>query len=136
MNSTINDCKIILLPKFKERDKGALTFVENFLFVTKRIFYLYDIPGGESRGAHAHKNCQQFLVALSGSFSVDVNDGEKTKRNFLNKPDIGLYIPAGIWASELNFSSGSICLVLASEKFNDKDYIRDYKSFKKKKKII
>lgn len=128
----IRDCRIIHLPKFQEREKGNLSFVENLKqipFSIKRIFYLFDIPGGESRGAHAHIKCHQFLVALSGSFTVKLNDGHNKISHFLNRPDIGLYIPYGIWASEENFSSGSICLVLASDKFNEDDYIRDYKTF-------
>jgi uncharacterized RmlC-like cupin family protein len=129
----IKDCRIIHLPKFQERAKGNLSFVENLKqipFSVKRVFYLFDIPGGDSRGAHAHIACNQFLVAVSGSFAVEVNDGNKKTRHYLNRPDMGLYIPFGIWASEVNFSSGSICLVLASDKFSEDDYIRDYKIFK------
>jgi hypothetical protein len=90
---------------------------------------LYDIPGGESRGAHAHKQCHQFLIALSGAFEVILDDG-KTKRNVqLNRPYFGLHIPPDIWSSEVNFSSGAICLVLTSEKYSENDYIRNYNEF-------
>jgi len=122
------DCTIFELPRIKNR-AGNITPVHNGIevpFDIKRIFYLYDIPGGESRGAHAHKECHQFLIAASGSFEVLLDDG-KTKRIVqLNRPYIGLHIPPGIWASEINFSSGSICLVLASHEYNETDYIRDY----------
>lgn len=130
--TTTYDCSIFELPKIKNR-AGNITPVHNNIeipFDIKRIFYLYDIPGGESRGAHAHKECHQFLIAVSGSFEVLLDDG-KTKRLIqLNRPDIGLHIPPGIWASEVNFSSGSICLVLASHTYNEADYLRDYNDFK------
>ena len=125
------DCTIFELPRIKNR-AGNITPVHNGIevpFDIKRIFYLYDIPGGESRGAHAHKECHQFLIAASGSFEVLLDDG-KTKRIVqLNRPYIGLHIPPGIWASEINFSSGSICLVFASHIYNESDYIRDYQDF-------
>jgi hypothetical protein len=130
--NTTYSCTVFQLPKIKDR-AGNITPVHNNVeipFSIKRIFYLYDIPGGESRGAHAHKECHQFLIAASGSFEVFLDDG-KTKRVVqLNRPDIGLHIPPGIWASEVNFSSGSICLVLASHKYNEDDYIRDYDNYK------
>lgn len=129
----VYDCSIFELPKIKNRS-GNITPVHNNIeipFAIKRIFYLYDIPGGESRGAHAHKECHQFLIAASGSFEVLLDDG-KTKRIIqLNSPDIGLHIPPGIWASEINFSSGSICLVLASHTYNENDYLRDYNKYLK-----
>ena len=93
------------------------------------MFYLYDIPGGEDRGAHAHIECHQFLIAASGSFEVLLDDGKSKKIVTLNQPYIGLHIPPGIWASEINFSSGSICLVLASHKYDEADYIREYDEF-------
>ena len=136
MNGKINDCRTILLPKIHEREKGTLSFVENLEnipFAIKRIFYLYDIPGGESRGAHAHKECHQFLIAGSGSFNVLLYDGKSKKTVTLNQPYKGLHIPPGIWASEVNFSSGSVCLVLASHKFDESDYIREYSNFLKLK---
>lgn len=129
------DCNIFYLPKIPNRS-GSITPLHNskeIPFDIKRIFYLYDIPGGESRGAHAHYKCHQFLIAASGSFEVLVDDGNVQKIFQLNKPYIGLYIPPAIWASEINFSSGAICLVLASEIYDEQDYIRDYKEFTKKK---
>jgi dTDP-4-dehydrorhamnose 3,5-epimerase-like enzyme len=129
---TVFDCSIIELPKVKDR-RGNLTFVENtkhIPFEIKRIFYLYDIPGGESRGAHAHKSCHQFLVAASGAFSVVLDDGQIKRTVELNRPFVGLHIPPGIWASEVNFSSGAICLVLASHEYDEADYIRNYNTFK------
>ena len=130
-NNTIDDCSLIELPKIKNR-AGNITAIENNInipFVVSRVFYLYDIPGGEDRGAHAHKECHQFLVAASGSFEVQLDDGNEKKTVMLNQPYRGLHIPPGIWASEINFSSGSICLVLASHKYDESDYIRDYKEF-------
>jgi hypothetical protein len=91
---------------------------------------LYDIPGGEVRGAHAHKECHQLLIAASGSFEIELNDGNNKKTISLNRPYFGLHIPPGIWAAEKSFSSGSICLVLASHEYSECDYIRDYNSFK------
>lgn len=128
---TVHDCAIIYLPKVKDRS-GNITPIHNSVevpFDIKRIFYLYDIPGGESRGAHAHKECHQFLVAASGAFEVLLDDGMTKKLIALNRPDIGLHIPPGIWASEINFSSGSICLVLASHLYDGADYIRDYSEY-------
>ncbi|MNV75238.1 TDP-4-oxo-6-deoxy-alpha-D-glucose-3,4-oxoisomerase [compost metagenome] len=128
---TVYNCDLITLKKIKDRS-GNITAVENsrdIPFDVKRVFYLYDIPGGESRGAHAHKECHQFLVAASGSFEVLLDDGKIKRQLLLNRPDIGLHIPPGIWASEVNFSSGAICLVLASHTYNETDYIRDYKQF-------
>ncbi len=127
---TIFDCSLIDLGKISF-DEGNLTVVENadFPFNVKRIFYLYDITGGESRGAHAHKECYQFLIAVSGCFEVLLDDGKYKRQVFLNRPNVGLIIPPGIWASEVNFSSGSICLVLASHEYNELDYIRDYDEY-------
>lgn len=133
---TIFDCNILQLPKIHNR-AGNITAIQNtkeIPFNIKRIFYLYDIPGGESRGAHAHYTCYQFLIAASGSFEVLIDDGNVQKLVQLNKPYIGLHIPPTIWASEINFSSGAICLVLASELYNERDYIRDHKEFIKYKK--
>src|SRR6187549_3146692 len=121
---SVFDCSIIQLPQIKHR-AGNITPVTNLVelpFDVKRIFYLYDIPGGESRGAHAHKECHQFLIAASGSFDIMLDDGKNKRLVSLNRPYFGLHIPPGIWASELNFSSGAICLVLASHKYNEKDY--------------
>jgi len=130
-NKSVFDCSVVHLGKINFAE-GNLTVVENssdFPFEVKRVFYLYDIAGGESRGAHAHVECHQFLIAASGSFEVSLDDGKFKRQVFLNRPDFGLHIPPGIWASELNFSSGAICLVLASTKFNEADYIRDYETF-------
>ncbi len=127
------DCSIFELPIIKNRS-GNITPVHNNVevpFAIKRIFYLYDIPGGESRGAHAHKECHQFLIAVSGSFEVLLDDGKTKRMVQLNRPYIGLHIPPGIWASEVNFSSGSICLVFASHKYNELDYIRKYDEYLK-----
>jgi dTDP-4-dehydrorhamnose 3,5-epimerase-like enzyme len=131
MKKTVFDCSLIELPRIQNRS-GNITTIENNIeipFSIKRIFYLYDIPGGESRGAHAHKECHQFLIATSGSFEVQLDDGKVKKTVMLNQPYRGLHIPPGIWASEVNFSSGAICLVMASHKYDEKDYIRDYNAF-------
>jgi len=131
INTTVHDCSIIELPAIKNRT-GNITPVSNnneIPFSIKRIFYIYDIPGGESRGAHSHKKCHQFLVAASGSFEVELNDGKTKHTIMLNRPYIGLHIVPGIWAHELNFSSGAICLVLTSELYNTDDYIRDYEQY-------
>ena len=130
-NVRVTDCKIINLPKIQNRAGNITPIHENINvpFPINRVFYLYDIPGGESRGAHAHIECHQFLVAASGSFDVMVDDGKKKKIFSLNRPYLGLHIPPGIWAEEFNFSSGGICLVLASHCYNEMDYIRSYNEF-------
>ena len=131
MKILVSDCSVIELPKIENRS-GNLTSIQNSIeipFDIKRIFYLYDIPGGKDRGAHAHIECHQFLIAGSGSFDVLLDDGKSKKLVTLNQPYKGLHIPPGIWASEINFSSGSICLVLASHKYDEKDYIRNYNDF-------
>tara|TARA_Y100001935_G_C17311792_1_gene517198 strand:- start:7736 stop:8140 length:405 start_codon:yes stop_codon:yes gene_type:complete len=127
----INECKIINLLKIENR-AGNISPIHGMLdipFNIKRIFYLYDIPGGKDRGAHAHKKCHQFLIAGSGSFDVFLDDGKEKKTIKLNRPNYGLYIPPMIWAAEKNFSSGSICLVLTSERFNEDDYLRNYDQY-------
>jgi len=129
--ATTYDCSIFELPRIKNR-AGNITPVHNNIevpFEIKRIFYLYDIPGGESRGAHAHKECHQFLIAASGSFEVLLDDGKTKRLVQLNRPYIGLHIPPGIWASEINFASGSICLVFASHRYDESDYLRNYEDF-------
>ena len=134
---SVFDCSIVLLNKINNRS-GNITVVENsktIPFEIKRIFYLFDIPSGESRGAHAHKECHQFLIAASGSFEVLLEDGITKRQVQLNRANIGLHIPPGIWASEINFSSGSICLVFASHHYNAGDYIRDYDEFLRFKSI-
>ena len=135
-NSTIADCQLIDVEKIENRS-GNISVLNNgqgLPFQIKRVFYLYDIPGGESRGAHAHRVCHQFLVAASGSFEVLTNDGNDEKLFQLNRSNVGLYIPPGIWASEVNFSSGSVCLVMASDLYDETDYIRDYNEFLNTKK--
>lgn len=130
---SVFDCELIWLPKVGDRN-GHITAVNNsheIPFHVKRVFYLYDIPGGESRGAHAHKECHQFLVAASGSYEVLLDDGKVKRQILLNRPDVGLHIPPGIWAAELNFSSGAICLVLASHNYEEADYLRDYSHYLK-----
>ena len=127
----IDDCSLMYLDQYGNRN-GHITSIEiesNFPFNFERIFYLFDIPSGESRGAHSHLECHQFLVAVSGSFSVYVDDGRSTNEFVLNRPNIGLHIPPGIWASEGNFSSGAVCLVFASHKYDENDYIREYSQF-------
>lgn len=129
--ASIYDCSIIELPRLKNR-AGNITVVnnnDNIPFEVKRVFYIYDIPGGEDRGAHAHKDCHQFLIAVSGSFEVEMDDGTNKRTITLNRPYYGLHIPPGIWAAEKGFSSGAVCLVLASHKYDEKDYIRDYRNF-------
>ena len=131
-HATVFDCNIIHLPKIYNR-AGNITAVQNNIeipFAVKRIFYLYDIPGGESRGAHAHKTLHQFLIAASGSLDVTIDDGHSKKTIQLNRPYMGLHIKPMIWDYMSNFSSGSIVLVLASDEYNPADYIRDYEEFK------
>jgi len=113
---------------------GNLTFIENnkhIPFAIKRVFYLYDVPGGAKRAGHALKYCHQFLIAISGSFDVVLDDGREKERYYLNRSYYGLYIPPLIWRTIDNFSSGSVCLVLASELYNENNYYREYKTFKK-----
>ena len=132
-NTTVYECNLLHLNKIGDRN-SHITAINNNVelpFAVKRIFYLYDIPGGESRGAHAHKVCHQFLVAASGSFEVLLDDGKIQRQVLLNRPDLGLHIPPGIWAAEINFSSGAICLVLASREYNEDDYVRDYDEYLK-----
>ena len=132
--ASVYDCSIIELDRHHSDRKGNLSVVENgdtVPFDVKRVYYLYDVPGGENRGAHAHKNLKQLLVAASGSFTVTLDDGN-VKRSFtLNRPYQGLLIFPGIWRELDDFSSGSVCLVLASEKYDADDYIRDYEEFLK-----
>jgi dTDP-4-dehydrorhamnose 3,5-epimerase-like enzyme len=129
----IEDCKLVELTKI-HNPAGNITVINNnkeLDFTVKRIYYIYNIPGGESRGGHAHKNLYQLVVAASGSFDLIIDDGNKKKEVFLNHPNKGLLIVPGIWREIVNFSSGAICLVLASEKYNENDYIRNYKEFLK-----
>ena len=129
--ASIYNCSIIHLPKIHSRS-GNLTIVENSIgvpFNVKRLYYLYDVPGGETRGGHGHKELQQLIIAASGSFDMILDDGKYKKMVTLNRPDYGLLITPGIWRDIINFSSGSICLVLASHKYDPAEYIRDYNEF-------
>lgn len=131
-NVTVQECKIIDLPKNHQLN-GNLTSITNGVevpFDVKRIYYLYDVPGGNSRGGHAHKELHQIMIALSGSFSVTLDDGQNKKTFMLNQPYQGLLIPPGLWRDLDNFSSGSICMVLASELYDEEDYFRNYQNFK------
>jgi hypothetical protein len=124
-------CRIIELPKIND-PRGNLTFIEgehHVPFDIKRVYYLYDVPGGESRGGHAHKRLQQFIIAASGSFTVVVDDGTQKKQYFLNRSFYGLYLPTMVWREIEIFSSGSVCLVLASEHYDESDYFRRYEDF-------
>jgi len=128
----MSECRIIDLPKVVDR-RGNLTFVEEnrqIPFEIKRVYYLYDVPGGEERGGHAHKRLQQFIIAASGSFDVILDNGSVQMRYHMNRSYYGLYIPTMIWRELDNFSSGSVCLVLASELYDEEDYIRDYENFR------
>ncbi|EJG03267.1 hypothetical protein FF52_01120 [Flavobacterium sp. F52] len=129
--TNISDIQLIEIPKIQDR-RGNLSVVEGntIPFVSKRVYYLYDVPSGSKRGGHAHIEQQELLIALSGSFDVVLKDGKNTKTITLNKPNIGLLIVSGIWRELKNFSSGSVCLVLSSGEFSEEDYIREYKKFR------
>ena len=132
IQSSVFDCVVIPLTKIHNR-AGNITIVEgekNIPFDVQRVYYLYDIPGGESRGGHAHKELHQLIIAASGSFDVFLDDGVNKKIVTLNRPDFGLMLVPGIWRELLEFSSGAICLVLASHKYNADDYLREYEQFK------
>ena len=133
--SDIHSCNVVELNKI-HNPAGNITIVQNgdFLpFDIKRVYYLYDVPGGSERGGHAHRELHQLIVAASGSFDVILDDGTKKKIVQLNRPNYGLLVVPGIWREIVNFSSGAICLVLASEKYTSADYIRDYDEFKRLK---
>lgn len=128
---SLDDCRMIDLPKIEER-RGNLTFIENsrhIPFDIKRVYYLYDVPGGADRGAHAHKTLQQFIVAMSGSFDVVLSDGKREQRFHLNRSYRGLYVCPMMWRYLDNFSSGAVCLVLGSGFYDEADYIRDRTAF-------
>ncbi|MDY8138555.1 FdtA/QdtA family cupin domain-containing protein [Aquimarina sp. 2201CG5-10] len=126
----LSSCKIIEVPKIRDT-RGNIAVIEKDVvpFETKRVYYLYDVPSDASRGGHAHKNLYQFLIAVSGSFEVVLRDGENQERITLNKPDKGLLIVPGIWRELDNFSSGSVCVVLASDIYKEEDYIRNFEDF-------
>ena len=131
---SVYDCTIIELDQHHSDRKGNISVVQNGVtvpFDVKRVYYLYDVPGGESRGAHAHKELSQLIVAASGSFRVILDDGRAKRTFFLNRPYQGLYLKPGIWRDLNDFSSGAVCMVLASEKYDPDDYIRDYDEFLK-----
>jgi glyoxylate utilization-related uncharacterized protein len=128
---SIEQCRIINLPRIQD-PRGNLTFIEgnsHIPFETKRVFYLYDVPGGSNRAGHALKKCEQFLIAMSGSFDVIVNDGVSKQTYHLNRSYYGLYLPALTWREIDNFSSGSVCMAIASELYNEHDYYREYQDF-------
>jgi dTDP-4-dehydrorhamnose 3,5-epimerase-like enzyme len=128
---SVENCKIIELPKITD-PRGNLTFIEgnrHVPFEIKRVFYLYDVPTAADRGAHSHKKLHQFLVCLSGSFDVAIDDGKQKDIIHLNRPWQGLHIPPMVWASEINFDAGTVCMVLTSDIYDESDYIRDYNRF-------
>ena len=129
--NNVYDCTIVDLPQVHS-EAGNITAIENnknIPFEVKRIYYLYDIPGGEDRGAHGHKELKQFIIAASGSFDVTIDDGQNKRTFSLNHPNRALHLVPGMWRELSNFSSGAICLVLASEKYDEKDYVREYSDF-------
>ena len=128
---SVDDCKIIELPKVAD-PRGNLSFIEggqHIPFDIERVYYLYDVPGGSDRGSHAHKNLHQFIVAMSGSFDVVLDDGKEKTRFHLNRSYYGLYVCPMMWRDLDNFSSGAVCMVLASSRYDEADYIRDYDQF-------
>jgi hypothetical protein len=129
--SRIEACRIIELPKIQD-PRGNLTFIEgerHVPFQIKRVYYLYDVPGGESRAGHAHKTLEQVLIALAGSFDVTLDDGTEKRRFHMNRAHSGLYVPRLVWRELDNFSSGAVCLTLASAPYAESDYLRSYTEF-------
>jgi hypothetical protein len=127
----LSQCRLVELPKITD-PRGNLTFIEggrHIPFSVKRVFYLYDVPGGADRAGHALKRCHQFLIAMSGSFDVTVYNGKQSQKFHLNRSYYGLHLPPMIWREMDNFSSGSVCLVLASEGYDEHDYFREYKEY-------
>ncbi len=130
--SSIDQCKIIDFGKH-HHPNGNLSVAENrdlVPFDIKRVFYIYDVPGGEERGGHSHKSLQQVIIAISGAFDVLLDDGVNQRNVTLNRPYLGLLVTPGVWSKEHNFSSGSVCLVLASDHYDESDYVRNYDEFK------
>lgn len=135
--TTIYDCSLVTLPKL-EVERGAITPVNNHAevpFAIERVYYLYDVPSGSDRGAHAHKELQQLIVAASGSFTITVDDGLLKRSFMLSQPNVGLFLPPGLWRELTDFSGGGICLVLASLEYSVSDYIRSYSDFKQFKNL-
>jgi dTDP-4-dehydrorhamnose 3,5-epimerase-like enzyme len=129
---SVDDCRLVELPVV-HRPEGNLTFIEggdHVPFEIARVYYLYDVPGGATRGGHAHRELQQLIVATSGSLEVVIDDGSSRKGIKLNRSFVGLYMPAMIWRELVDFSSGSVCMVLASDHYDEADYIRDYDEFR------
>lgn len=129
--SNVDECRLVDLPRVHD-PRGNLTFIEangQVPFAINRVYYLYDVPGGETRGGHAHLELQQFIIAASGSFDVVLDDGRERRRFHLNRSYFGLFLPRMIWRELDNFSSGSVCLVLASAHFDEADYIREYTEY-------
>jgi dTDP-4-dehydrorhamnose 3,5-epimerase-like enzyme len=128
---SLDECRIIDLPRIQD-PRGNLTFIEgvnHVPFEIARVYYLYDVPGGETRGGHAHRQLEQFIIAMSGSFDVVLDDGSERRTVSLNRSYYGLYMPRMIWRELVNFSSGSVCTVLASRPYEEEDYYRDYDEF-------
>lgn len=133
------DCTMVELDKHHSDRKGNLTVVENGVtlpFDVKRVYYLYDVPGGENRGSHAHKELSQLIIAASGSFTVTLDDGQNKRNFFLNRPYQGLYVKPGMWRDLVDFSSGAVCMVLASDVYKTEDYIRDYSAFEEYRALL
>ncbi len=129
--ASINDCRLITLDRH-HHENGNLSVVENgdgFPFEVRRVFYFYDVPGGTDRGGHSHHNCHQFVIAASGSFDLEIDDGKNKLTVTLNRSNTGLYVAPGIWVGLHNFSSGSVCLTLASDTYDPDDYVRNYDEF-------
>ncbi len=129
---SLSDVKIIELPKIED-PRGNLSFIESgnhIPFNIRRTYWIYDVPGGQSRGGHAYKNLNEFIIALSGSFDVVLSDGKETRKFSLNRSYYGLYVPSKVWRSLENFSTNSLCLIMASDKYDESDYIRDFNEFK------
>ena len=138
MTASVYSCSVMHLPRVQNR-AGNLTALENnetIPFAVRRIYYLYDIPGGEERGGHAHRELEQFIIAVSGAFEVLIDDGLNKKVVRLDRPFIGLHILPGIWRRLFNFSSGAVCLVLASCDYDEGDYIHDYSDFITYRKLV